>query len=32
MVTHDVGLAKRMPRVIEVLDGEIIESVNGFVT
>ena len=32
MVTHDVGLAKRIPRVIEVLDGELFESTNGFIT
>ena len=32
MVTHDVGLAKRIPRVIEVLDGELHESENGFIT
>jgi len=32
MVTHDVGLAKRIPRVIEVLDGELYESANGFIT
>ena len=32
MVTHDVGLAKRIPRVIEVLDGELHESTNGFIT
>ncbi len=32
MVTHDVGLAKRIPRVIEVLDGELYESTNGFIT
>ena len=32
MVTHDVGLARRIPRVIEVLDGELYESTNGFIT
>ncbi len=32
MVTHDVGLAQRIPRVIEVLDGELFESTNGFIT
>ena len=32
MVTHDVGLAKRLPRVIEVLDGELFESKIGFIT
>jgi putative ABC transport system ATP-binding protein len=32
MVTHDVGLAQRIPRVIEVLDGELYESANGFIT
>ncbi len=32
MVTHDVGLAHRIPRVIEVLDGELYESTNGFIT
>ncbi|GAB4580106.1 MAG: ABC transporter ATP-binding protein [Anaerolineales bacterium] len=32
MVTHDVGLAHRIPRVIEVLDGELYESKNGFIT
>jgi len=32
MVTHDLGLAKRIPRVIEVLDGELFESTNGFIT
>lgn len=32
MVTHDVGLAQRIPRVIEVLDGELFESKNGFIT
>jgi putative ABC transport system ATP-binding protein len=32
MVTHDVGLAKRIPRVVEVLDGELYESKNGFIT
>jgi putative ABC transport system ATP-binding protein len=28
MVTHDVGLASRIPRVIEVLDGELFDN-NG---
>ena len=32
MVTHDVGLAHRIPRVIEVLDGELYEAKNGFIT
>jgi len=32
MVTHDVALAHRIPRVIEVLDGELFESKNGFIT
>ncbi len=32
MVTHDVGLAKRIPRVVEVLDGEIYEGTNGFIS
>jgi len=32
MVTHDVSLARRIPRVIEVLDGEILEGGNGFLT
>lgn len=29
MVTHDVDLAKRFPRVIEVLDGELFEKRGG---
>ena len=29
MVTHDLGLASRIPRVIEVLDGELHENGNG---
>jgi putative ABC transport system ATP-binding protein len=29
MVTHDVELAKRFPRVIEVLDGELHEKRSG---
>ncbi|MFQ5617065.1 MAG: ABC transporter ATP-binding protein, partial [Anaerolineales bacterium] len=32
MVTHDITLAKRIPRVVEVLDGELFESENGFIT
>jgi putative ABC transport system ATP-binding protein len=32
MVTHDVALANRIPRVIEVLDGELYESENEFIT
>jgi len=32
MVTHDITLAHRIPRVVEVLDGELYESKNGFVT
>jgi putative ABC transport system ATP-binding protein len=32
MVTHDIGLAQRIPRVIEVLDGKLYESENGFIT
>ena len=32
MVTHDIALAHRIPRVIEVLDGELFESKNGFIT
>jgi putative ABC transport system ATP-binding protein len=32
MVTHDVSLAHRIPRVVEVLDGELHESKNGFIT
>ena len=30
MVTHDLGLASRIPRVIEVLDGELHENGNGY--
>jgi putative ABC transport system ATP-binding protein len=29
MVTHDLGLASRIPRVVEVLDGEIYDNGNG---
>ena len=29
MVTHDLGLANRIPRVVEVLDGEIYDNGNG---
>jgi putative ABC transport system ATP-binding protein len=29
MVTHDVGLAGRIPRVVEVLDGELFDNGNG---
>ena len=29
MVTHDVGLASRIPRVVEVLDGELFDNGNG---
>ncbi len=29
MVTHDLGLASRIPRVIEVLDGDLFENGNG---
>jgi putative ABC transport system ATP-binding protein len=29
MVTHDLGLANRIPRVIEVLDGELFDNGNG---
>jgi len=31
MVTHDVDLAKRFPRVIEVLDGELIEKRSDYI-
>ncbi|MCJ7700860.1 MAG: ABC transporter ATP-binding protein [Anaerolineales bacterium] len=29
MVTHDLGLANRIPRVVEVLDGELFDNGNG---
>ena len=29
MVTHDLGLAHRIPRVIEVLDGDLFDNGNG---
>jgi putative ABC transport system ATP-binding protein len=29
MVTHDLGLASRIPRVVEVLDGDLYENGNG---
>jgi putative ABC transport system ATP-binding protein len=29
MVTHDLGLAGRIPRVVEVLDGELYDNGNG---
>ncbi|MFN2275128.1 MAG: ABC transporter ATP-binding protein [Anaerolineales bacterium] len=29
MVTHDLGLASRIPRVIEVLDGKLFDNGNG---
>src|SRR5574341_1992108 len=29
MVTHDLGLASRIPRVIEVLDGDLFDNGNG---
>jgi putative ABC transport system ATP-binding protein len=29
MVTHDLGLARRIPRVIEVLDGDLFDNGNG---
>jgi putative ABC transport system ATP-binding protein len=29
MVTHDLGLASRIPRVVEVLDGELFDNGNG---
>ncbi len=29
MVTHDLGLASRIPRVVEVLDGDLFENGNG---
>jgi putative ABC transport system ATP-binding protein len=29
MVTHDLGLANRIPRVVEVLDGKLFDNGNG---
>jgi putative ABC transport system ATP-binding protein len=29
MVTHDLGLAHRIPRVVEVLDGDLFDNGNG---
>ena len=29
MVTHDLGLASRIPRVVEVLDGDLFDNGNG---
>jgi putative ABC transport system ATP-binding protein len=29
MVTHDLGLASRIPRVVEVLDGDLFDTGNG---
>ena len=29
MVTHDLGLASRIPRVVEVLDGDLFDNRNG---
>jgi predicted ABC-type transport system involved in lysophospholipase L1 biosynthesis ATPase subunit len=28
MVTHDLGLASRIPRVVEVLDGDLFDNGN----
>jgi putative ABC transport system ATP-binding protein len=30
MVTHDMGLANRIPRVVEVLDGQLYDNGNGY--
>jgi len=30
MVTHDLGLASRIPRVVEVLDGDLFDNGNGY--
>jgi len=30
MVTHDQGLAARIPRVVEVLDGDLFDNGNGY--
>ena len=30
MVTHDLHLASRIPRVVEVLDGKLFDNGNGY--